>query len=127
MSTSTDRMRRLRERRARALEADPDAARLRDADDLLTPSVQQSLEALDLGPEHAAAAQLALRYAKCIDRAQDVAWAARWIGPLLADVLAELGGTPMARARLDKGQKQRPAGPNWLDDMRRARRTYPGA
>jgi hypothetical protein len=95
---------------------------------MLGPAIAETIAALNLGPEHAAAAKLAERYAKCIDRAQDVGYAVRWLGPLLADVLAELGATPMARVRLDKGQKQqRPAGPNWLEQMRQARTTYPGA
>jgi hypothetical protein len=123
MATSTERVRRLRERRARSIEEGSPV--LRAADDLVTPAVRETIEALELGPADAAAAALALRYAKCIDRAENVANAARWLGPLLADVLDELGGTPSARARLDKGAKQDPAGPNFLDQMRQARRTYP--
>jgi hypothetical protein len=100
---------------------------LRAVDDMLGPAIAETIAALELGPEHAAAVKLAERYAKCIDRAQDVGYAARWIGPLLLDALDALGATPVARARLDKGQKQRPAGHSWLDEMRQARRTYPGA
>jgi hypothetical protein len=122
MSSSAERMRRLRERRAAAVEPDP-AAPLRDAADLLGPAIAETIAALDLGPEHAAAVRLAERYAKVIDRAQDAGYAARWIGPLLLDVLGELGATPAARARLDKGGKRSPAGSSWLDDMRRAHRT----
>ena len=94
---------------------------LRAVDDMLGPAIAQTIAALDLGPEHAAAAKLAERYAKCIDRAQDVAYACRWLGPLLLDALTQLGATPAARARLGKGQKPGPAGPNWLDDLRKAR------
>jgi hypothetical protein len=118
--TDAQRQQRLRERRSRSIEEGEHV--LRAADDLLTPSVQASLEALQLGPEHAAAAQLALRYAKCIDRAENVANAARWLGPLLADVLAELGATPMARARLTKGTKSPAATTGRLQQLRDARR-----
>jgi hypothetical protein len=121
--TDAQRQRRLRERRAKLLE--PGDPVLRAADDLVTPAVQASLEALGLGPEHAAAAALALRYSKCLDRAQDAAWAARWIGPLLLDCLGELGATPAARVKVRKDTG--PREPSALDRLRQARRTYPGA
>jgi hypothetical protein len=123
--TDAERQRRMRERRARSIEEGEHV--LRAAEDMLGPAIAETVAALDLGPEHAAAVKLAERYAKVIDRAQDVGYAARWIGPLLLDCLEQLGATPAARARLDKGPKQRPDGPNWLEEMRRARRTYPGA
>jgi len=122
--SDAERQRRLRERRARSLEEGEHV--LRAADDMLGPAIAETIAALDLSPEHAAAVKLAERYAKVIDGAQDVSYAARWIGPLLLEVLGELGATPAARARLDKGKKP-PAGPSRLDELRRARRQYPGA
>ena len=79
-------MRRLRERRAAALLPVDGQAPL-PAEDQLAPAVAETLAALDLGPEHAAAVQLARRYAKVIDEAKDPAWAMRWIGPLLLKLL----------------------------------------
>ena len=119
MSTSTERMRAHRARRAKSLE--PGEHVLRHPDDMLEPALAQTLAALDLGGEHAAAVQLAMRYARVIDRAEDVAWAARWIGPLLLDCLTALGATPAAKAALDKGSKTAPQGPNRLDQLRAAR------
>lgn len=123
--TDAERQRRLRERRARSLEEGEPV--LRAAEDLVLPALQESLSALGLGPEHAAAVRLAERYAKVLDRAQDVAWACRWIGPLYLDALDAIGATPMAKARLAKGQKQAPHVPSRLDELRSRRRTYPGA
>ena len=96
VSTSTERMRRLRERRAALIEPGPGAA-LRDADELLAPAVEETITALKLGERDTAAAQLARQYARTIDAAQDPAWAARWLGPLLLKALESLGATPMAR------------------------------
>ena len=76
-------MRRMRARRAAALEADPDAPRLRDADELLAPAVAETIAALGLDGQDAAVARLAERYAAVLDGARDPAWAARWIGPEL--------------------------------------------
>lgn len=96
MSTSTERMRALRARRAAAIE--PAGGRgPRSADELLGPSVEQTLAALALDDKDAAAAQLTAVYADVIDTAQDRAWAARWIGPLLLQALAELHATPASR------------------------------
>jgi hypothetical protein len=121
MTTSADRMRRLRERRAASIAADPDAV-LRDADELLGPSVAEALGALGLSSEDAAAAKVVERYAAAIDKAKDPAWAMRWLGPLLLDALGELGATPAARARMTKGRKPASsAGPSRLDMMRSAR------
>lgn len=86
--SDAERQRHLRERRARSIEEGEHV--LRAADDLLAPAVQETITALGLGPEHAAAVKLAERYAKVLDRAQDAGDAARWIGPLLLEVLAEL-------------------------------------
>jgi hypothetical protein len=104
--TSTERGRAMRERRRQAIEADPDAARLRDARELLAPAIAETLAALDLGPEHAAAAKVAELYAETIDSARDQAWAMRWLGPLLLDTLGELGATPLAKAKQTKGTKR---------------------
>ena len=96
MSTSAERMRRLRERRAAAL-LPIDGQAPRNAADLLAPAVEATLQALELGPADAAAAQLARRYARAIDQARDPAWAARWLAPPLLDALVQLGATPAAR------------------------------
>ena len=95
MSTSTERMRALRARRAAAIEPAEDGPR--SADELLAPSVEQTLAALELDDKDAAAAQLTAVYARVIDDARDPAWAARWIGPLLLQALAELHATPASR------------------------------
>ncbi len=110
----------MRARQAEAIEAEPGAP-LRDADELLAPAVAETLAALDLGPEHAAAVKLAERYAQVLDEAKDPAWSARWIGPLLLQALAELGATPASRHAMTKGAKQAPAGPSRLDALRAAR------
>ena len=96
MSTSTERMRRLRERRAALIEPGPGAV-LRDADELLAPAVEETRTALKLTERDTAAAQLARQYARVIDQATDQGYAARWVGPLLLKALESLGGTPMAR------------------------------
>ncbi len=112
-------MRRLRERRAASIEADPDRP-LRDAGELLAPAVEETLAALELGEQDQAAAQLARQYARVIDQARDPAYALRWIGPLLQDVLTSLQATPMSRAK----EPPRRPGPSRLDDLR-ARRVHP--
>lgn len=94
---------------------------LRDASELLWPAVSETLATLDLGSEHAAAKKLAQRYAQVIDGANDQAWAARWLMPLLLDCLSELGATPAARARLVKGGKPADGKPNRLAQLRAAR------
>jgi hypothetical protein len=111
----------MRARRRAALEADPDAP-LRDADELLSPAVAETLAALDLKPEDAAAAKLAERYAAIIDAARDPAWAMRWLAPLLADALTALQATPMSR----KAVKPSPPGPSRLDELRMRRVSVPG-
>ncbi|HXJ27125.1 MAG TPA: hypothetical protein VNH17_15550, partial [Streptosporangiaceae bacterium] len=75
---------------------------LKDASELLWPAVAETLASLELGSEDAAAKKLAQRYAQIIDGlpehaprgTQDQAWGMRWIGPLLLDVLIQLGATP---------------------------------
>ena len=114
-SSSAERMRALRARRAASIEAAPDD-RPRDPDEMLVPAVEESLTALRHGPEHAGAIQLARRYAKVIDQAKDPAYAARWLGPLLLDCLVQLQATPSARPK----QPPEP-GPNRLDQLRAAR------
>ena len=96
-------------------------AALRDASELLWPAVSETLTQLDLGREHAAAKKLAQRYAQVIDGANDQAWAARWLMPLLLDCLSELGATPAAKARLAKGGKPADGKPNRLAQLRAAR------
>lgn len=117
MGDSTERMRRLRERQAAALE--PAAGpRLRDADELLGPAVEQALAALDLGARYAAAAQLARRYAAAIDEAASPAAALVRLGPLLVKVLAELGATPAARKAAPGPPERRGTGK--IDQLRTA-------
>lgn len=96
---------------------------LRDADELIGPSVEQTIDALDLQAADSAAVQLARRYAALIDAQQDPklrAWAMRWIAPQLLACLESLGATPAARARL-KGGRTPDAAPNQLDKFRQAR------
>lgn len=96
---------------------------LRDADELIAPAVEQTIDTLELQDADRAAVQLARRYAALIDEQTDPklrAWALRWIGPLLLSALESLGATPAARARL-KGGRTPDAAPNRLDDLRRAR------
>jgi hypothetical protein len=117
MSTSAERMRRLRERRAAGL-IPIDGEPPRPADELLAPAVEETLAALELGADSAGAAQIARRYARVIDGASDQAWAYRWIGPLLLAALVELRATPMSR------KEARPVdrAPSQLDRLRSARR-----
>jgi hypothetical protein len=121
MGTSTERMRRLRERRAAGL-LPIEGQAPRPADELLAPAVEETLKALELGPGDAAAAQIARRYARVIDEARDQSWAYRWLGPLLLANLAELRATPMSRREAKPGP---PHGPSALDRLRSVSR--PGA
>lgn len=59
-------------------------------------AVVQSIEALNPGPEHAATALLARRYAQVIDEAEDLAAAMDEYGDRLFACLAALGATPPA-------------------------------
>lgn len=104
MATSTDRVRRFRERQRASIEA-ADPPVLRDADELLVPAVRETIAALELGPEFASAAAVALRYAQVIDDARDQAYALRWLGPELLRSLESLGGTPRARASMKPAGK----------------------
>ena len=95
MSAGAERMRRLRERKAAAL-APVDGPSPLPADEQLAPAVEATDEALKLGPEHEAVAQLARRYASLIDRAEDPAAALRHLGPAAegADGAAGDAGQP---------------------------------
>jgi hypothetical protein len=117
-TTSTERVRAMRERRRQAVEAGTAAeVALRPADELLAPAVEETLAALDLSESDGAAAQLARQYARIIDQARDQAWAARWLSPLLLDCLVQLGATPASRPK-----REPPRAPNQLDRLRAARR-----
>jgi hypothetical protein len=100
-------------------------AALRDASELLWPAVSETVAVLKLDPDgqDAAAAKLALQYARTIDEAppgKAYAAAIRWLGPELLKVLAELGATPAARAAMKKTVKP-DAKPNGLQKLRDAR------
>lgn len=119
MSTSTERMRRLRERRAvdqaAALAPVPDALP-RDPDELLLPAVDVTIAALGLGEPYQAIAQLARVLAAAIDEARDQSAALRVLGPSLFKTLEALGGSPASRARMP-ARPQRPA-PSRLAQLR---------
>lgn len=112
MSTSTERMRRLRERTAAeqvaALSPVPGGSP-RDPDELLLPSVEASIAALKLAEPFQGIAQLARLLAQRIDEAADRAVALRILGPQLHKVLESLGGSPASRARMPSGKPQRSA------------------
>ena len=118
MSTSAERMRALRARRASAIEP-AEGGGPRSADELLTPSVEETLAALELDGKDAAAAQLASVYARVIDEARDSAWAARWIGPLLLQALAELHATPASR-KAGQPKEAPKRGPTRVSQLRQA-------
>jgi hypothetical protein len=102
---------------------------LRDASELLWPAVAETIASLDLQPEDAAAKKLAQRYAQIIDDlpdhaprgTQDQAWAMRWLGPLLLDVLVQLGATPAARKAPKTGGDNATGTVSWLDAQLAAR------
>jgi hypothetical protein len=110
-------MRRLRERRAAALRADP-ATPVRGADELLLPAVRATLAALSLAPEDVGVAKLAERYAAVIDAADDLAWTARWVMPSLLACLESLHATPVSRAKAAAG-KAGPPRVDWRSELRR--------
>lgn len=128
MSTSSDRMRRLRERRAAeqaaALSPVPDAAP-RDPDELLEPAVEAAVGALRLGERDLGAVQLARVLARAIDEAADRATALRVLGPQLAKAIEALGGTPASRARQGRGEPRRPERPNAIAQLRAAHLASP--
>jgi hypothetical protein len=97
-----------------------------DTENLLVPAVNQTIDALDLKPEDAAAVKLAQRYAAAIDDSvfdgpRAHASAMRWIAPQLLAVLESLGATPLARTRLAKASDG-DGTPNRLQQLRDARR-----
>ena len=99
---------------------------LRDAGELLRSRVDITIGALQLDDRDAAAVKLARQYADLIDAAHDrdaadQAYALRWIGPLLMNVLTELGATPAARARVQRGDKPDRAAQSKLAKLRAAR------
>lgn len=101
------------------------AAYLRDASELLYPSVYATIASLDIDRDgkDGAAAKLALAYARLIDEASDAKQASvlRWLGPELLKVLESLGATPAARAAIKKPAKTADARPNGLAKLRAAR------
>jgi hypothetical protein len=119
MATSTERMRRLRERQRAGLEP-AEVPPLRDADELLAPAVEETLAALKLGDRDAGAAQMARLYAAAIDEARDPVMALRVFGPLLVKVLESLRATPASRARAGERPKPPPGPPSALSKLRAA-------
>jgi hypothetical protein len=97
---------------------------LHDTSNLLGLAVNDTIAALDLADEDAAAVKLAQRYAAAIDAtlgdARAHASAMRWIAPQLLDVLEALGATPAARNRLKKGG-DKDARPSRIQGLRDAR------
>jgi hypothetical protein len=120
VATSTERMRRLRERRAAGL-LPADGQAPRDADDLLAPAVEETLAALKLADSDHAAAAMARQYARVIDEARDQAWAYRWPGPELLRLLVALQATPASRP----APKREPRRPSQLDRLRQAHVQHP--
>lgn len=98
-----------------------------DADNLIMPALVQTISALTLKDEDAAAVKLARLYALQIDQAtvsgdpKITAWTVRWIAPLLLDTLEALGATPAARARLKGGKPANAAPESQLDRLRSAK------
>lgn len=124
MSTSAERMRRLRERQRAALEPVPDAAE-RDPEELLAPAVETTLGALALGGRDAGIAQVARRLARAIDDAKDPAAALRVLGPQLHKALEALGATPASRARMPAAKTPRQGPPSALAQLRAAHANSP--
>ena len=91
---------------------------LRDSAELLAPAVAETIAALSLKAEDAAAVKLAERYAAAIDADSD---ALDRLGPKLHAVLESLGATPAGRAKL-KGGRPADAAPNRLHALRSASR-----
>lgn len=98
---------------------------VQDAATLLRSHVDATVEALELDGKDSAAVKLARQYADLIDIAHasgqpaDISYALRWHGPILIDLLAELGATPSARARVRKGPAA--TGPPAENDLTRLR------
>jgi hypothetical protein len=99
---------------------------LRSVDQLLWPAVSETIAVLKLDPDgqDAAAAKLALQYARTIDEAppgKEYFARLRWLGPELQKILESLGATPAARAAIKKPAKPADAKPNGLAALRAAR------
>jgi hypothetical protein len=69
-------------------------AKLQAAEDTMAAAVAESIGALSPGPQHAATALLARKYAELIDQAEDLAAAMDEYGDRLFACLAALGATP---------------------------------
>lgn len=93
---------------------------LHDAGRGLTAAAADTITALELAPEDAAAVRLTQKYAAEIDNAEDSAAALERLGPKLLAVLDALGATPQARARLKNGQPP-DAKPSRLTHLRATR------
>jgi len=100
MATSTERVRRFRERQRAALVPIEGPCPL-PLDEQLAPS----------------AAALALQLARVIDRAANQPFALRHLGPLLLTNLESMGATPASRP----APKPAPSGPTQLDRLRERR------
>lgn len=99
---------------------------LREASQLLWPAVSETIAVLKLDPDgqDAAAAKLALQYARTIDEAppgKEYFSRLRWLGPELQKILESLGATPAARAAIKKPTKTADGKPNRLAQLRAAR------
>jgi hypothetical protein len=101
------------------------ASRPRPVEHTLSGAVAETVGALDLGPEDAAAVRLAAAYATAVDALDDdrLPGLIGTIGPSLLRCLEQLGATPKARAevglRVDRGRSGRLTE---LDRLREARR-----
>jgi len=116
MATSTERVRRFRERQRAALVPIEGPCPL-PLDEQLAPSVAETLGALPLEASDQAAAALALQLARVIDRAANQPFALRHLGPLLLTNLESMGATPASRP----APKPAPPGPTQLDRLRERR------
>jgi hypothetical protein len=121
MSTSAERMARLRQRQREALQADPDAVRLRDAADLITPAIRQTVAELGLDGRDAGLAAMAVRLGQVLDEARDQAAALRHLGPVLLAALEAMNATPLSRAKAEPGKPDPPR--DWRSEIRRTQRS----
>jgi hypothetical protein len=94
---------------------------LHSADRTLAAAAAETITALALAPEDAAAVRLTQRYAAEIDDAADPAAALERLGPKLLAALEALGATPQARSRI-KGGRAADAVPGKLQALRAAHR-----
>ena len=99
---------------------------LREVSQQLWPAVSETIAVLKLDPDgqDAAAAKLALQYARTIDEAppgKEYFARLRWLGPELQKILESLGATPAARAAIKKPAKPADGKPNRLAQLRAAR------